>query len=90
MIVLKFKVSQTSMARTSLEPWKFVREMGSSSQWDLIMAPGRETNGDIYGNVFDLQQNNGMLCDIYGNVFDLQQNNGMLCVLIRIASMRRF
>ena len=26
------------------------------------MAPGQETNGDIYGNVFDLQQNNGMLC----------------------------
>ena len=53
--------SQTSMARTSLGPWKFVREMGSSSQWDLIMAPGQETNGYIFGNVFDLQQNNGML-----------------------------
>ena len=25
------------------------------------MAPGQETNGDIYGNVFDLQQNKGML-----------------------------
>ena len=25
------------------------------------MASGQEPNGDIYGNVFDLQQNNGML-----------------------------
>ena len=25
------------------------------------MAPGREANGDNYGNVFDFQQNNGML-----------------------------
>ena len=25
------------------------------------MAPGQETNGDFYGNVFDLQQSNGML-----------------------------
>ena len=25
------------------------------------MAPGQEANGDNYGNVFDLQQNNGML-----------------------------
>ena len=25
------------------------------------MAPGQETNGNIYGNVFDLQQNDGML-----------------------------
>ena len=38
--------SRTSMARTSLGPWKFVREMGSSSQWDLIMAPGQEANGN--------------------------------------------
>ena len=25
------------------------------------MAQGQETNGDIYGNIFDLEQNNGML-----------------------------
>ena len=25
------------------------------------MEPGQETNGDIYGNVFDLQQNHAML-----------------------------
>ena len=28
----EMKYSQTSVARTSLGPWKFVREMGSSSQ----------------------------------------------------------
>ena len=40
------------MARTSLGPWKFVREMGSSSQLDLIMAPGQEANGDNFGKSF--------------------------------------
>ena len=38
--------SQTSLDRTSLGLRKFIREMGSSSQWDLIMAPGQEANGD--------------------------------------------
>ena len=33
------KCSRTSMARTSLEPWKFFRDMGSSSHWGLIMTP---------------------------------------------------
>ena len=54
--------SRTSMARTSLGPWKIVREIGSSSQWDLIMAPSQEANAIINAIVFDLQQNNGMLC----------------------------
>ena len=33
-------------SNTSLGPWIFVREMDSSSQCDLIMAPGQEANGD--------------------------------------------
>ena len=37
--MLKYKYSRTSMARTSLGPWKFVRDMGSSSHLGLIMAP---------------------------------------------------
>ena len=30
--------SKTSMARTSLGPWKVIREMGSQSHWGLIMS----------------------------------------------------
>ena len=41
--------SRTAMARTSLGPWKFVRDMGSSSHWGLIMAPSQEANGDNLG-----------------------------------------
>ena len=37
------------MARTSLGPLKFVRDMGSSSHWGLIMAQGQEANGDKLG-----------------------------------------
>ena len=43
------------MARTSLGPWKFVRDMGSSSHWGLIMAQGQEANGDkleIFFSIF--------------------------------------
>ena len=40
------KYSRTSMSRTSLDPWKFVRDMGSSSHWGLIMAPVQEANSD--------------------------------------------
>ena len=62
------------MARTSLGPLKFVRDMGSSSHRGLIMTPGgQEENVDSLG-IF----------------FDLLHNNGMLSVLNRIASMRRF
>ena len=38
--------SWTSMARTSLRPWKFVRDVGSSSHWGLIMAPVQEANSN--------------------------------------------
>ena len=44
--------SRTSMARTSLGPWKFVRDMGSSSHWGLIMAPVQEANSDNLGKSF--------------------------------------
>ena len=45
--------SRTSMARTSLGPWKFVRDMGSSSHRGLIMAPIQEANSDNLGYLFD-------------------------------------
>ena len=32
--------------------YKSVLEMGSSSHWGLIMAPGQEANGDELGDVF--------------------------------------
>ena len=35
------------MARTFSEPKKFILDMGTSSHWGLIIAPGQETNGDI-------------------------------------------
>ena len=44
--------SQTSMAGTSLGPWEFVRNMGSTSYWGLIMAPGQEAKGDNLGESF--------------------------------------
>ena len=44
--------SRISMARTSLGPWKFVRDMGSSSHWGLIMAPVQEANSDDLGKSF--------------------------------------
>ena len=62
------------MARTSLGPWKFIRDMDSSSHRRLIMMPGQEANVNNLGILF----------------FDLLDNNSMLSVLIRIASMRRF
>ena len=49
------------MAQTSLEPWKFVWDMGSSSHSGLIMAPDQEANGDNFGNLFNLLYINGML-----------------------------
>ena len=41
---LGYKISQTSMAWTAFRPWKFIQDIGSSSHWLLIMAPGQETN----------------------------------------------
>ena len=49
------------MARTSLGPWIFIRDMGSSSHLGLIMMPGQEENGDKLGFFFYLLDNNGML-----------------------------
>ena len=49
---------KTLMARTALGPWKFIRDMGSSSHWGLIMAPGQEANVDNSGKY---SINNGML-----------------------------
>ena len=43
---------QTSMARMSLGPWKFVRDMGSLHHLGLIMAPGQVANGDNLGKPF--------------------------------------
>ena len=40
------------MAQTSLWPWKLVQDMGSSSHWGLIMAPGQEVNNDVLGKSF--------------------------------------
>ena len=44
--------SRTSMARTTLGPQKTVRDMGSSSQWGLIIVPGQEAKIDNLGNFF--------------------------------------
>ena len=40
------------MAQTSLGPWKFVRNMGSSSHCGLVMAPVQEVNSDNLGKSF--------------------------------------
>ena len=42
-----FIYSQTSMARTSLGPWKFVRDMGG-----LIIAQGQKANENNLGMSF--------------------------------------
>ena len=44
--------SRTSTARTSLGPWKCVRDMGSSSHWGLIMVPSQKVNVDNLGIFF--------------------------------------
>ena len=41
--------SRTSIARTCLGPKKFVRDMGSSSHWGLIMTPDQEANSNNWG-----------------------------------------
>ena len=46
----------TSIARTSLGPWKFVLDMDSQ-----ILTAVQEANGIIWGCLFDLMWNNGML-----------------------------
>ena len=44
----------TNFSRTSLGPWKFVRDMGCSSHWELIIAPVQEANGDNLGETFSI------------------------------------
>ena len=51
--ILHVYSNQTSMARTSLLPWKLVRDMGGSSHWGSIMVPGPETDGDSLGSLLD-------------------------------------
>ena len=46
------------MARTSLGPWTFVRDMGSSSHSGLIIAPGQDVNGELRAVVFYLLNKN--------------------------------
>ena len=53
---IKIIYSRTSMARTSLGPWKFVRDVSSSSHWGLIMALVQETNSDNLGKCFQFSK----------------------------------
>ena len=46
---------------TSLGLWEFVLDMGSSSHWGLIIAPGQGANGDNLGVYFDHLNNKGIL-----------------------------
>ena len=43
--------SPTSMARTSLGPWKFILDMGSTSHWELIIVLCRKQTGIIYSRL---------------------------------------
>ena len=45
-------LQSTSKARTSFGPWKFVRDIGSSSHWGLIIVSGQEANEDNPGTYF--------------------------------------
>ena len=38
--------SRTLMVLTSLGPWKFDLDMGSTHQWGFLTAPGQAANGD--------------------------------------------
>ena len=40
------------MTQTFLGPWKFIRDMVSSSHRGLIMVPGQGVNGDNLGKSF--------------------------------------
>ena len=51
--------SRTSMARIHLGPRKLVRDMGSSNQRGLIIAPGQEAKK---GYLFDILEREGILC----------------------------
>ena len=68
------RYNRTSIARTSLGPWKFVLDMGSSSHRELIIAPDEETNGYNLGMYFRSS---------------IKYEFGLLSVLIRITWMRQ-
>ena len=42
------KYRRTSMARTSLGPWNFVLDIGSSSHSGLTIGSDQEANGDNF------------------------------------------
>ena len=53
------------MARTSFGPWKFVRDMGSSSHWGLIMTPVQEAKSDNLGFFFFSIFYTMIVCRVY-------------------------
>ena len=55
--------SRISMPRTSLGPWEFVLDMGSSSHCLSIIAPVQMPNGD-FKNAFSIVYKI-MLCLVY-------------------------
>ena len=55
------KYIRTSVTRTCSGPWKFVRDIGSSSHWGLIMTPGQEANEHDLGKSFRYSAQNSML-----------------------------
>ena len=44
--------NRTSMARTSLGPWKFVRDSGSSSHGGLLLVPYQEAKWRYLWDIF--------------------------------------
>ena len=67
--------SWTLMARTSLDPCKFVRGIWRSSHWGLIMVPGQESNGDTFGKssiFYTIMHNENMPIQMYRK-FHLQK-----------------
>ena len=43
---------QPNLNNEPLGPWKFVRDMGSSSHWGLTVTSGQEANGNNLGILF--------------------------------------
>ena len=57
-----FKLTVEFQWLEQLGPWKFVRDIGSSSHLGLIKAPGQEPNGNNLGKSFNLLHKNGTAC----------------------------
>ena len=55
------------MAQTSLEPWKFILDMGSLSHWGLIIVSSQEPNWDHLEMSFPSSKNNSLECTHYLN-----------------------